>query len=325
MDNKDSFFGNNAYLNIAYMAINFAKRPLMPYEMLDIAKTEGFLPKHLHGKTPHKTMSARLAVYIREKSGKSDFYRTKAATFFLHSLTDLPETLEEYKTVFIGNLRSKSIRKENVLVAPKNIIKKLAYGEFTKYEENAFQEINKNGCFFMDRAESEMNDEVKQFVTFTLVYNENNLLVYTRGKFTTTSERLKGQMSVGFGGHINDKDFNLFALDGGALLHNAARELREELFFDDLYKNDMEVEKRTNLLGYVNVDDSPDAQHHIAVLVAFNHKSSEIPKKGELSINQLSWLDLNVKLNDLTAFDLWSGLILKNLFQGTIKLNGATE
>ena len=74
------------------------------------------------------------------------------------------------------------------------------------------------------------------------------------------------------------------------------------------------------LFRSVNVDDSVDAEHHIAVLVAFQHKDESIPKKGELSINQLSWLNLNNIKNDTSSFDLWSEIILKGLYSGKINL-----
>jgi len=312
-------FGKNAYLNLAYRAILSAKRPLSPKEMLKIASEEGFMPSHLHGATPHKTLSARLAVYIRENSSKSEFYRTGPAQFFVRDLAKLAETPKKYKTAFRGILRSKSIRKENVLVAPRSALRSLAQGSYSPYSEVDFLDIFRDECFFMDREKAEKDQTVKQFVTFTLVHHERKLLVYRRGKFTTTSDRLKGQLSVGFGGHVNDQDFNLFETGGNALLYSAARELREELFLDDLYTNINSVEKRAKLIGYVNVDDSDDAEHHIAILVAFSHKSQELPKKGELSINQLSWLDLNHRLNDLSDYDLWSGMILQNIFQGNIR------
>ena len=320
MKSINNIVGANAYLILAQKAIETAKRPLKPIEMIEIAKKDGFMPSHLFGETKHKTMAARLAVHIREKSEKSVFYRTAPATFYLHSLAKDPSTPDKFKSVFIGNLRSKKIRKENVLVIPRKVLKSKIDGNFIPYEESKFQEIHSNDCHYMDRAEAELDNSVKQFVTFTLVFHKTKLLIYRRGKFTSTSEHLKGQMSIGFGGHVNDKDFTLFAGGGNALLQNAARELREELFLDEYYENQEETQDRAKLLGYINVDDSLDAEHHVAVLVAFNHKSPKLPTKGELSINQLSWLDMRKKRNDLSGFDLWSGMILRNLFQGKIEL-----
>lgn len=315
---------DNAYLSIAERAVRSARRPLSPQEMLEIARAEGFLPDHLFGATMHKTLAARLSEHIRAESAQSAFYRTAPGTYFLHVLAQEPELPADYKKVFIGNLRSKTIRKENVLVAPRDALADIIYGQYTPYNENKFQSIYRTICTFSDRANAEEDDSLKQFVTFTVVFHEHNILIYRRGKFTTTSDTLKGQLSVGFGGHVNDQDFSLFTLGGDAFRANAARELREELFLDDIYSQFDDTMARTHLLGFINVDESRDAEHHIAVLVAFAHSTGSLPKKGELSINQLQWLDLRHRKNDLSQFDLWSALILRNIYEGKIALPAQT-
>jgi predicted NUDIX family phosphoesterase len=311
---------NNAYLTLADRALRVARRPLTPQEMLDIAVTDGFLPDHLFGATMHKTLAARLSEHIRLESSNSAFYRTAPGTYFLHELAADPALPEEYKRVHLGHLRSKAIRKENVLVAPRSLLQRVVYGDFVPYDEARFKDLYQSICRFMDRAKAEQDDSVKQFVTFTLVFHESKILSYRRGKFTTTSETLKGQQSVGFGGHVNDKDFSLFTMGGDAFRANAARELREELFLDDIYAKLSETIGRTKLLGYVNVDSSRDAEHHIAVLVGFQHATASLPRKGELSINQLKWLDLGQPQNDLSDFDLWSAMILRNIYEGKIAI-----
>lgn len=309
---------HNAYLTLAREALLRERRPLTPTDMLAVARNHDFLPGHLFGATMHKTLSARLAEHIRRESQRSIFYRTAPASFYLHELASLPDTPDQYKRVYNGHLRTKTIRKENVLVAPREQVKDLIYGEFVPFDENGFREIFKSICRFTDRLKAESDSTVKQFVTFTLVHHDYHILIYRRGKFTTTSDRLKGQLSVGFGGHVNQGDFTLFSSGSGMFVNNAARELREELYLDDLYENIDETRERTRILGYVNVDSSEDAEHHIAVIVGFEHKNATIPKKGELSINQLSWLDLRNKRNDLSDFDLWSEIILRNIYSGVL-------
>lgn len=316
----DHRFESNAYLKLAQQAILRRCEPLTPTEMLETAREQGFLPDHLYGATMHKTLSARLAENIRRESQQSVFYRTAPARFFLHPLASKADTPEAYKKVYVGNLRTKTIRKENVLVAPKDVLNSSIFGEYVPFDEHQFEDLYKNHCSFLDRSAAENDSSVKQFVTFTLVFHESNILIYRRGQFTTTSDLLKGQLSVGFGGHVNDNDFDLFNNGSGAFRSNAARELKEELFLDEVYKEHYDAAKRTNILGYVNVDDSADARHHIAVLIAFQHRDKSIPKKGELSINQLSWLNLNNIKNDTSSFDLWSEIILKGLYSGQIKL-----
>jgi len=316
----------NAYLRMAYEAIIQCKRPLSPAEILDFASREGFLPAHLFGATMHKTLAARLAEHIREQSSNSAFFRTAPAKFFLHELALLPDTPPEYTQVYVGHLRAKSIRRENVLVAGCGDLQKEIYGEFIPYNGAKFDIFLREKCRFVDRVRAEADDLVKQFVTFTMVVHDTKLLIYRRGKFTSSSDTLKGQLSVGFGGHINDTDFDLFTASGeDAFKNNAARELKEELFLDQIYSQRSDAAARTTVLGFINVDDSADAQHHIAVLVVFKHRDSELPKKGELSINQLEWLDLENRVNDLSSFDLWSGMILRNFYSGRIRLSASNR
>jgi predicted NUDIX family phosphoesterase len=320
VSSHDRQFGQSAYLTLAHRAISRSQRPLTPREMLQIAFNEGFLPSHLFGKTMYKTLSARLSEHIRIQNNASIFFRTAPSTFYLHSLTSRSDTPDEFKRVFIGNLRSKSIRKENVLVAPKDELNSAVYGEFTPFENIDFESFYQSHCKFIDRSKVENDDKYKQFVTFTIVISDMNILVYRRGKFTTTSNTLKGQMSVGFGGHVNDTDFDLFDRGGDAFKSNAARELREELFLDNIYKDRNETISRTKILGYINVDDNFDASHHIAILVAFYHKENSLPKKGELSINQLAWHNFMSRQNDFSDFDLWSEIILRNIRSGQISV-----
>jgi predicted NUDIX family phosphoesterase len=311
----------NAYLAVAQRAIAVARRPLKPREMLAIAETEGFLPAHLHGKTMYKTMSARLSEHIREASGSSAFYRTGPSTFFTHELADDPALPDEFKQVFVGAMRSKAVRRENVLVAPKDIVNSEIFGEFIRFDQQHFDDLYRDHCIFVDRISAEKSESYKQFVTFTIVVHSDKILMYRRGKYTTSSDMLKGQLSVGFGGHVNDTDFSLFDHGEQAFKHNAVRELREELFFDDLYKNPIDTFLRTEILGYINVDDSPDAKKHIAVLTAFHHENSELPRKGELSINQLAWYNCSARHNDLSEFDLWSEIIIRNIQSGYISIH----
>jgi len=98
----------NSYLKLAYMAVLVANRPLHTLEILKIAKDHGFLPDHLHGKTPHKTLNARLSEHIREEGTKSLFFRTKPATYLLTDLAEQPNSSNTYK-VFHGVRRSKQI------------------------------------------------------------------------------------------------------------------------------------------------------------------------------------------------------------------------
>lgn len=305
----------DSYLRTAYISISLARRPLHATEILNIARRYEFFPNHLIGKTPHKTLNARLAEHIQSKGSAAIFFRTGPATYFIASLAE--ERFEENSyEVFHGERRAKKIKNENVLVAPKEELAARIWGEHNIFEEKAFRQLYDDICFFENRRKAEFDDSIKQFVTFSLFRHGPKLLAYRRGKYTSTSEDLKDCYSIGFGGHINDQDFDLFNFGSEAIKYNSSRELYEELYLDHYYQTTDEISQRSKVLGYINVDEGTDAQHHIAILVMFNHVSSSLPAKGELSINELQWFDVGSRVNDISKFDLWSRIILKNIRDG---------
>lgn len=305
----------DSYLRIAYIAISLARRPLHATEILSIAQKYEFIPAHLSGKTPHKTLNARLAEHIHSEGSSALFFRTGPATYFIASLAE--ERFEDNAfQVFHGERRSKKIKNENVLVAPKRELAARIWGDHNPFDEAAFERLYNDICFFEDRRRAEFDDSIKQFVTFSLFKYGSRLLTYRRGRYTSTSEDLRDCYSIGFGGHINDQDFDLFNVGSEAIKYNSSRELYEELYLDHYYQTVDEISQRSRVLGYINVDEGTDAQHHVAVLVVFDHISSSLPTKGELSINELQWFNIEDRVNDIAKFDLWSRIILKNIYEG---------
>lgn len=313
----------NSYLSLAYLALRLENRPLHCREILAAAKRYKFFPPHLKGKTPHKTLNARLSEHIRQQGASSIFFRTAPATYYLSKLAEaLPP--EKQPSVFHGVRRDKSIKKENVLVADRTTLGTALGTSLTRFDASIFDRFLSQNCHFMDRSLAEQNTTVKQFVTFTIFHYRHNLLIYRRGQYSTASDELKGAYSVGFGGHVNDTDFTLFATGSKALVENSSRELMEELYLSQFYKDIDELSARSSIMGLINVDDSADAQQHVAVLVKFAHKSKQLPKKGELSINGLRWLNTKTPLNDTSEYDLWSRIILNGIYSGEIALDHTT-
>ena len=246
--NNDRTSHLNSYLKVAYTAISIENRPLHTLEILKIATDHHFLPDHLYGKTPHKTLNARLAEHIRAEGTNSLFFRTKPATYFLTDLAEQPDVNTQYK-VFHGVRRSKQIAQEDVLVAPRQRLQEEISGFSQPFDEVQFRSLYADACFFKDRAAAEEDETVKQFVTFTIFHHEHHLLIYKRGSYSTASTRLQGAYSVGFGGHVNNDDFDLFTDAPEALLFNSSRELLEELYLDKFYDRIDAINDRSTLLG----------------------------------------------------------------------------
>ncbi len=62
-------------------------RPMKPREILQLAYVHGLVPRHLHGKTQHKTLTARLSTDILRYKERSKFFDHGQADFSLRNLS----------------------------------------------------------------------------------------------------------------------------------------------------------------------------------------------------------------------------------------------
>jgi predicted NUDIX family phosphoesterase len=149
-------------------------------------------------------------------------------------------------------------------------------------------------------------DDIKQFVSYTLVVRAQTVLCYRRGAFNNAPDSLKGDRSIGFGGHIGEIDFDLFSLDYSGIIRNVSRELYEELFISDIDVVNGVPGENVRMVGLLNLDDTPDARKHVVIVMLYLPTNKFDMRKGELSINELAWLDTSERRNDLSEFELWS-------------------
>src|SRR5687768_834109 len=72
--------------------------------------------------------------------------------------------------------------------------------------------LDRANNFFTARAAAETNAELKQIIPYVILTHDDRVLHYVRGK-KAGEQRLVAKGSIGIGGHMNDGDEGLFALD----------------------------------------------------------------------------------------------------------------
>jgi predicted NUDIX family phosphoesterase len=304
--------------------IRGARTPLTPEQILRQARLTGWCPpimQLLRGRTQHKTMNARLSEDIRRNGDASPFFRTGPSRFFLRELIEAPDIRAEWRKVYVGPPRGKPLRQEAILVAPKELLAGALRGTFVSFDADGFSSLLRNGCFFMNRGRAERDDAVKQFVTYGLVWRDTHLLTYRRGRFSNSSSEVIGARSIGFGGHVQEDDFDLFMSDANGLAGNFVRELQEELVMPQLRTYDARTLENIKILGYLNVDDTPDARRHVAVVMSYRCPQSLTPRKRELSINDVRWMTCAESMKSVSAFELWSRILLGRIFNRELSMS----
>lgn len=154
--------------------------------------------------------------------------------------------------------------------------------------------------FFTPRQPAETNPELKQIIPYALFVHEGKILHYVRGK-KAGEKRLVAKGSIGIGGHMNNEDENLFALDEEAYKAGVQREVNEELKIGSGYTN--------HIVALLNDDSNAVGQVHLGVVHIFMLSGDEVAKREQM-ITSLSFLtpdELRARRDQLES---WSQICL---------------
>ncbi len=159
--------------------------------------------------------------------------------------------------------------------------------------------------FFTLRGPAETNPDLKQIIPYVLLVHEGRVLHYVRGK-KAGEQRLVAKGSVGIGGHMNDGDEGLFALDEAAYKAGVDREVNEELKLESDYTN--------HIVALLNDDSNPVGQVHLGVVHVFKLATDNVSKREQM-ITNLGFLtpeELAARRDNLES---WSQICVDHLDQ----------
>ena len=159
--------------------------------------------------------------------------------------------------------------------------------------------------FFTARQPAETNPELKQIIPYVLLVHEGRVLHYVRGK-KAGEQRLVAKGSVGIGGHMNDGDEGLFALDKAAYKAGVQREVNEEL--------NVETEFTNHVVALLNDDSNPVGQVHLGVVHIFKLASDRVSKREQM-ITNLGFLTREELLARRENLESWSQICVDHLDQ----------
>lgn len=157
--------------------------------------------------------------------------------------------------------------------------------------------------FFTPRPPAETNPELKQIIPYVLLVHEGKVLHYVRGK-KAGEQRLVSKGSIGIGGHMNDHDEGLFALDRAAYDAAVQREVSEELKLGSRYKN--------HAVALLNDDANEVGRVHLGVVHIFQLETDDV-QKGEAMITELQFLDREQLAARRDSLESWSQICFDNL------------
>ncbi|MBS87897.1 MAG: hypothetical protein CMN64_08460 [Sphingobium sp.] len=297
---------NNSYLTIARMVLQAVRRPLTPRQIMLEAYKSGFVPEHLHGRTQHKTLQARLSEDILRERDRSAFFRTAPGKFFLREFISDEQLPVQFRTPIVARRRIRDLPKKGILA-----LKKIAVEHILRdkdLSEHEFQVlVRSHQTHYLQNIQEIRSDDILVW-SFVIVARGNQILSYRQGQYREGRDAFRQKRCIGFYNLVTGNDLTLFDQDDHGILGSGIKAVSMDL---DLPIQSMEDAARMSRCGFVY--SRTDGRGDLLGLIKYDCPDWFEPIGRRLSLNDLAWLDATHVPNDPNDFDPWSQLMLKRV------------
>ncbi|WP_157403896.1 winged helix-turn-helix domain-containing protein [Paracoccus sp. N5] len=299
----------SSYLDVAQQVLLEARMPLTAKSILRLAFQRGLVPYHLHGKTQHKTLQARLSTDILHHREQSLFYRTEPGKFFLRSFMTDATIPGKYRREMIARRRTRDLLRGPALAIEKSYLCDQSIGR-ESHPSALLSRIRANGWYQYVEPKN-VPDGFALLWSIAAVRRGNLVLTYRTGRYRDNRDSFSQKRSICFASLVKEEDGSLFDQLGfgviDAALTAAAVDLNvpidrhqdhqgmAESFSHRLWCVSLHGADRSEVLAYIDIT-APEWFE---------------PAQTRLSINDLVWMDISKK-NDLNDFDPWSRSLVEN-------------
>jgi hypothetical protein len=306
---------SNSYLSIARMVLQSVRRPLTPRQIMAEAYKNGYVPSHLHGRTQHKTLQARLSEDILNQRERSAFFRTAPGKFFLREFIDDERIPIQFRTPIVARRRIRDLPKKGILALKRLAIEAIFHDD--DLTEQEFYDIaHSNQVRYLKNPQEIRSDDILVW-SFVIVSRGNQVLSYRQGQYREGRDAFKQKRCVGFYNLVTEDGFTLFDQDDHGVLSSGIKAVSMDL---DLPAASLQEAGGLSRKGFVYAmtDD------HCDLLGIIKCECPEWfePLGRRLSLNDLAWLDATHSPNDPDDFDPWSQLILRRMRDQFLAING---
>jgi len=198
-----------------------------------------------------------------------------------------------------------SMKEEMVLVVRRALIESIGLFQGLNFAVERYLPtlLARENNFFAPRSTAETDPSLKQIIPYAILTSGGLILRYKRGK-KSGEQRLVAKGSIGIGGHMNDRDEGLFALDRDAYLAGVQREIEEEIQIDPPRSN--------RIVALLNDDSTEVGQVHLGIVHLVELAAPSAQKK-ESMITNIQFLTRRQLQAERETLETWSQFCLDRL------------
>ena len=197
------------------------------------------------------------------------------------------------------------MKEEMVLVVRRSLLESLGIFQGLQFDVGRYLApmLSRENNFFAPRSSAETDPSLKQIIPYAILVSRGKVLRYKRGK-KSGEQRLVAKGSIGIGGHMNDRDEGLFALDKDAYLAGVQREIDEELVVERPLAN--------RVVALINDDSNEVGEVHLGVVHVLELASPSAEKRESMILG-IDFLTAEQLRAERETLETWSQICVDNL------------
>lgn len=302
----------SSYLEIAEQVLSEAREPLTPRQIMAWAYARHLVPHHLHGRTQHKTIQARISEDILSKREESAFFRPRPGQFFLRKFLQDASLPEEFRTPIAARRRTRDLLSSPALaISSRALSNSLAGREFVEAPE-LYRSTPFDAWTYVD-PKNVPNDTVLVW-SAAVVVKENSVLAYRTGRYRDDRDTFANKQTISFVSLVSDSALSLFSPHDLGIQESALRAAVTDLDIPLRTTEEDSLQIESRLKFFAKGSDFSFEKAIIAMVLISCPKWFE-PVRRRLSLNDLRWIDLRSLPNNIEDYDPWSRVLWRQLIQ----------
>lgn len=274
-----------------------------------MAYKAGLVPPHLHGRTQHKTLQARLSEDILRHRDTSLFYRTQPGQFALTEFLDDQDIPSEWKVSFPARRRIRDLKRPHALAVRRSFARKLLWS--TGVFEDVIRAAEAEDALASMHPDEMAGRSYCAVWTFSMVRKADCVLAYRIGRYRNDCDAFANKRSIGFPGALAAEDVSLFSRDRLGVEDCAITVLQHDLDLS-LAAFDSRSSRQPVIDGVMAVE-GMDGAFDIVVVLSWRCPDWFEPTTRRLSLNDPVWLCSTTRINNIDDFEPWSARALARL------------
>lgn len=318
--NKKLGLSVDVYLSIAEQILKIERRPLSAKAILEEAFRRGIVPSKLYGRTQHKTLQARIAEDIIDNRDASVFFRTSPGRFFLRELIDDQSIPNDLKKPYASRRRFRELVSGPALAIPLTFLRAFTDEVHSITTEKIYKILEHKSYIYKSPKGAE--PDLAFIRSFVCVMKGTNVLTYRVGRYREDRDTFALRRTIGFSTLVHSDHPTLFNPIDLGILDAGVHATKADLDITPTSKEADDIEAALTHFFLAHETDQPSC---LLALIHFKCPDWFEPTRRRLALNEIHWMDLCQRVNNLDDYDPWSQIVLKAIYEGRNVLSVADD